>query len=133
LIQLIYCAGAIREVQGYEGFCLLWLINEEGIAEEDIFNCPTEMPDIRYINPSTKKESRYFPDIYIQNRNLIIEVKSMWTFEQNIDVNKAKVQATAGAGYEIEVHIFDGKGELLMVLDSNAVANYSVSKDSSSK
>jgi hypothetical protein len=50
------------------------------------------MPDIFYMIGT--KMHKYYPDIYIPNENLIIEVKSTYTISQNLEMNQAKFEAT---------------------------------------
>ena len=68
--------------------------------------------DIPIINHLMIKQ-KYYPDIYIQKDNLIIEVKSTWTFEIKHEKNIIKYKATKEAGYNYEIWIFDYKKELI--------------------
>ncbi len=43
----------------------------------------------------------YHPDFYIVELEMIIEIKSNWTWEQNLLMNIAKLEAVAQAGYKI--------------------------------
>ena len=45
---------------------------------------------------------RYFPDIYIKSINTIIEVKSVWTYEQQKERNLMKEKACLKQGYNFE-------------------------------
>lgn len=49
------------------------------------------------------KKSKYFPDFYIRDLNLIIEIKSKYTYEIDIEKNIEKQKATKLLGYN---HIF---------------------------
>ncbi len=99
-------SGEVRNIQGYEYFALEILLkeyNEEQIKTERI-----DMPIINYtFNDKTK---RYFPDIYIPDKKLIIEVKSEWIYNKQLDLNKIKEKYTKEYGYNYEVWIFDRKG-----------------------
>ena len=57
----------------------------------------------------------YYPDFYIPSENLIVEVKSTWTFAHpdKYDKNIAKRDACLAAGYNFEFYIFDRKGKLV--------------------
>jgi len=52
----------------------------------------------------------YFPDLYIPHKNLIIEVKSTWTYQKEEEKNQIKAAAARENGYEFEFWIFDSKG-----------------------
>lgn len=55
------------------------------------------------------KKGRYYPDIYIPKDNLIIEVKSVWTFagtDEKLKINRLKQQACLDAGYNFKFMIF---------------------------
>jgi len=99
-------SGTIRNVQGYEPFALDVLLKE--YTEEQIKSERHEVPRIQYTH--NDKPRYYFPDIYIPHRNLIIEVKSTWTYQLDVVVNKAKEEATKQQGYLYEVWMFDNKG-----------------------
>lgn len=55
------------------------------------------MPKIEYEFEGKKR--RYFPDIWIPKHNLIIEVKSTWTYEKDLEKNLLKKKATEQMGY----------------------------------
>lgn len=104
-------SGEIRNVQGYEPFALNILLKEYN--EEQIKTERKDMPIIEYtIN---EKNKRYFPDIYIPDSNLIIEVKSDWIYNKQLELNQAKEKYTREKGYKYEVWIFDCKGNRLSV------------------
>ena len=99
-------SGEIRNIQGYEHFALDILSKEYN--EEQIKTERNDMPIINYIfNDKTK---RYFPDIYIPHKNTIIEVKSKWIYNKQLELNKIKEKYTKESGYLYEVWIFDVKG-----------------------
>ena len=99
-------SGDIRHTQGYEPFALNILLKEYN--EKQIKTERNDMPNITYtFNNKTK---RYFPDIYIPDKNLIIEVKSEWIYNKQLELNRAKEKYTKEYGYTYEVWIFDRKG-----------------------
>jgi len=59
-------------------------------------------------NRSDEESKYYFPDI--PHKNLIIEVKSTWTYQKEEEKNQIKAAATRVHGYEFEFWIFDLKG-----------------------
>jgi hypothetical protein len=100
-------SGEIRNVQGYEPFAINMLLKE--YTEEEIKTNRKDVPSISYtFNNETKK---YFPDIYIPAKNLIIEVKSDWIYNLDIDKNKVKEEFTKREGYNYEVWMFNKKGQ----------------------
>jgi hypothetical protein len=55
------------------------------------------------------KKGRYYPDIYIPKDNLIIEVKSVWTYagtDEKLKINRLKEQACLAAGYNFRFMIY---------------------------
>ena len=72
-------SGRIELVLGYEPVCLDYLLSN-GYSEDELIVNPNEMPIIWYDNRRTGKVSRYYPDIYIPSKNLLVEVKSDWTY-----------------------------------------------------
>ena len=57
-----------------------------------------EIPSIRY--NFNGKSRVHFPDIYIPTKNMLVEVKSTYTYNKDIDKNLAKHQACKAAGFE---------------------------------
>ena len=74
--------------------------------EDDIITDRRLMPIIKYIVKN--KEHRYYPDIWIKSKNKIIEVKSMWTYNQNQNLVKNILKALSSRrnGYEFEFWIY---------------------------
>lgn len=56
---------------------------------------------------------KYYPDFYIKKDNLIVEVKSIYTFLNWFDKNSKKAIATIDNGFNIEFLVFDAKKNLL--------------------
>jgi len=105
--EFTFPCSNIIQVQGYEPF-LLDILVKEGYIFEDIIVKRTSVQEIWY--EKNNKKSRYFCDIYIPKTNTIYEVKSNWTYKNNIEVNLLKKQACIDAGYNFELWIFDAKG-----------------------
>jgi hypothetical protein len=98
-------SGNIRNVQGYEPFALDELIKK--YKEEEIITDRKYIPRIQYeIN---NKKKYYFPDIYIEKDNLIIEVKSTWTYNKKKDINILKYEACIKNNYNFEFWIYNQK------------------------
>lgn len=97
--KILYC-------QGYEDKVLDYLI-KAGIMEDDITNVRYDVPVIEYeFNGKCRK---YFPDIFIKSKNLLIEVKSTYTFFKEHDKNMAKQFACKNMGYHHIIIIWDNK------------------------
>jgi len=102
-------SGNIIKIQGYENTALDILL--ETHPENDIL-VNYDVPAIWYNYEHKKK--RYIPDIFIKSENLIIEVKSEYTFNKDITKNKAKEIGCITAGYNFEFWIFNNKRERII-------------------
>jgi hypothetical protein len=91
----------------YQGFELLAInqLLEEGYLIEDIKNGKGEVPN--FIYHFDGRNRRYYPDIYIPKDNRIIEVKSKWTYEQELSKNLAKRKIVIDSGYEFDFYIME--------------------------
>jgi len=103
-------SGDKVDIQGYEGFALDDLL-ESGIGEEDIKVAVSEIPSIRYLFEG--KICMYHPDIYIKSLDLIIEIKSKWTYEKDYARNVAKFRATSKL-HNCELWVYSSKGEKIL-------------------
>jgi predicted nucleic acid-binding Zn ribbon protein len=104
-------SGKVISYQGYEHFAIQLLLDYE-FEEEDIITGCKFVPQIDYKYKG--KNKTYYPDIYIQSANLLIEVKSKHTLEDNASLNQAKFMATArdSRDFKFLLLVFDGKGNL---------------------
>jgi hypothetical protein len=105
-------SGKIVKVQGYEDKCINLLLKT--YTEDELWINPS-LPSIYYVEVDGKKH-RYYPDIYIPEENLIIEVKSLWTYSSQqkwYTTNLLKRQACIDAGYNFKFMIFNKDGELI--------------------
>jgi hypothetical protein len=94
-------SGKTIQVQGYEPLVIQELL-DSGTSEADILtgiDCPSFFYEFK------GKLRRYYPDIFIKSKNLIIEVKSVYTYQKTLAMNHAKAQAVKQAGYNFEFHI----------------------------
>lgn len=99
-------SGEVRKIQGYEHFALNILVKT--YTEDQIKSNRIDVPRILY--EYNNKQNYYFPDIYLPHINLIIEVKSTWTYKREEEKNNLKANATRSQGYNFEFWIFDPKG-----------------------
>lgn len=44
-------------------------------------------------------DRKYFPDFYVKDKNLVIEIKSSYTYEVEKDQNEAKKEAALKSGF----------------------------------
>jgi hypothetical protein len=102
--------GRTEYIQGYEGFAIDYLCTIYDI--DDIVTSRSEIPEFWY-HGYDGKYHRYYPDIHVAKDNLIIEVKSIWTYTKD----KLKIRVTSKAvkynGYKYCLMVFDPKGDLL--------------------
>lgn len=101
--KYIYPSGNIVNIQGYEDKAIdnLLLI----YSEEEIIIKRKEMPSFYYFSEDNKRH-RYYPDLWIPKDNLIIEVKSNWTYDREVKRNLLKRQSVLDAGYKFEFMIY---------------------------
>ena len=91
--------GKIHYFQGYENVALELLLQE--YDQSQIIMDILEIPIISY------GRKRYFPDFFIPLKNLIIEVKSNFTYQCQLDQNIQKANATINASFNFEFWICD--------------------------
>lgn len=98
-------SGKEITVQGYEDVALdvyiLNLYNELDIENSIVF---MNSLNIQYTIDNTPH--RYIPDFYIKSKNLLIEVKSEFTFYKDLEINYKKVEAAINKGFDIIILVF---------------------------
>ena len=102
-------SGNIVKYQGYEHYALKELLNN-CIKEDDIQTGTKNVPEIWY-NDSKLRKHRHYVDIYIPSQNKCIEVKSMWTFNKQLNNIFLKQMSAKQYGYLYEIWIYNIKGE----------------------
>lgn len=102
--KFIMPSGEIYWLRGLEPIVVTELLNS-GYLEKDIILRGRQKPVIRYKNPTNGKISIYYPDIFIPRENKIIEVKSTYTYEIELDKNLAKRDKCIELGYTFEFYI----------------------------
>lgn len=115
----VYNLGSRQvEVQGYEPFAIDYLTKDQGIKPICI-KVGVEVPVIRYktklllSNSPYFKDRLYFPDLYLPKYNLIIEVKSPYTFLTQLPNILEKREATLHKGYRFHIMVMSKLGEYL--------------------
>lgn len=96
-------SGKIVFVQGAEDSVLTDLLEnyrESDIVIEDdkIERCIGKI----FYKSLNGKIKRYYPDFYIRSENMIIEVKSSYTYKIHEKINKLKQQACLSSGYRFK-------------------------------
>lgn len=95
-------SGKLIQIQGWENKALDILL--KNYQEDELITERTNMPEIWYINRNNNH--RYYPDIYIPKENKIIEVKSVYTYNNALEINLLKQKASIEHGYNFEFIIF---------------------------
>lgn len=113
-------SGKVIGIRGYENLVLDELLKKYNEDELIIDNRQRKtkynLPLFEYINVNQHKW-KYYPDIYIPNENLIIEVKSKWWWNGNLDLryksrlenNLRKRQSVINEGYKFQLWLFENK------------------------
>lgn len=104
--------GETHTVQGYEAYVFKAI--EDTMAK--IVTNHSKLPDIRYMNPKTNRQSRYYVDGAIRTNKgtkVLVEVKSVYTLANDLKVNLAKIAAAvkwcARKGFVFALAVSDGK------------------------
>jgi glutathione peroxidase-family protein len=97
-------SGRKTQVQGYEHIVLNLLLQSH--KEDDIqTSFENHLKIDYYVND---KKHAYYPDIFVTSENLIIEVKSDFTYNKHRDINELKARACIDNGYRFQFYIIDG-------------------------
>ena len=109
-------SGKQIKYQGYENVILKFLLEEMEIDESRIVTNRASIPKIFYLNPLTNKMSRYYPDIWIKDSTLLIEVKSKFTLKFNTEITMAKQQACKSLGYQCVIAVCSKRDIIEVIL-----------------
>ena len=93
--------GRVEYVEGYENIAIDLLLLK--YDEDDIVIDDGLIPEIWY--KVDGKQKRYYGDIYIKSKNLIIEVKSEYIYKYTKDATEIKRQAVLDNNYSFELII----------------------------
>jgi uncharacterized protein involved in tolerance to divalent cations len=91
-------SGKVIGVQGYEDDFLDYVFKNTKIKEED-FDFENRLRII--LSKKNTKNKHYYPDFHLKCYNTVIEIKSWYTFNMNIYLNKRKIKKTKEAGYNM--------------------------------
>lgn len=108
--KYVFPDGRTEWIQGYESWTLDHLLSES-ISPNDIKIKGKERPVIRYVYSGDYKV--FYPDCFVKSNNMLVETKSTWTWNKEIDKNKAKIDGSLQSGYNIEFFIWNSKRELI--------------------
>jgi endogenous inhibitor of DNA gyrase (YacG/DUF329 family) len=108
-------SGKIITIQGYENLALDILFktyNEQDIVigKHNIFE---QLGPIEY--NYNEKQHRYYTDFYIKSKNLVIEVKSDWTYKMKEEINLLKKQACLDKNLKFQFWIFSNNKQLNII------------------
>lgn len=104
--EYTFPSGRIVKIRGYEPLAINDLLKI--YDENDIIVKTTDIPHIPYVG-IYNKNCVYFPDIYIPKANLIVEVKSDFTYYADYEINMLKAKATKHAGYDYTFMIYNDR------------------------
>ena len=105
-------SGKKAKYQGYENFGFDLLLKEND--ESDIINDRVKIPKIKYIEDG--KIRQHCPDFFILSKNLLIDVKSIFTYNLHKQQMSLKQAAAIADGYEYQIHIFNRNGTINKIL-----------------
>lgn len=98
---------------GYEPQAIGFLLQQEidpilhrKIEEDDII-VGKDVPRFRY-KLDDGSSHLYFPDLLIKDSNLIIEVKSIYTFHYHVRINYLKFRKVVEDGYRLRLLMYQG-------------------------
>ncbi len=91
--------GVVLSYQGYEDVVLKFLLEELNIPSKDLIISKSSMPRIFYHSSTKNRKARYYPDIFIKASNLILEIKSRYTYNLNPLEAHEKQQASKAMGF----------------------------------
>lgn len=107
----------ILYLQGYEPQVIDILLNKLHIDESDIEVDSTNIPKFNYVLEG--KQYRYFPDIFIPSFNLIIEVKSIYTYLSDKKRTNLKLLSVVSQGCNVQLWIPDKQDLYIMCIKLN--------------
>lgn len=102
-------SGQVVKYQGYENLAFDDLLLEMCYNEDDVDIHCHDLANVQFMYYYDEMYRRYFPDIFLRNDNMIIEVKSRYTFQMEYEKNLAKAKCCTSMGYDFEFWIYDEK------------------------
>jgi len=113
--EYILPSGMVVKVQGYENFALDILFKSYSESDVSIsyYDIKDEIGILNYVMDD--KDRIYLPDIYIKSENKIIEVKSEYIYNIEIEKNICKKEACILLGMQFEFWIMNKHGKLVNI------------------
>lgn len=88
------------KAERYKGFVCRSKYEKMFIDFAEHFGYTLSVPQkINYIHEGRSRN--FYPDFYIEELDLIVEIKSNWTWERQLDLNISKMVCTINQGYDI--------------------------------
>jgi hypothetical protein len=105
-------SGRKIKYQGYEHFGIRYLLKE--YSEMDIEFDRKKIPTIKYVE--RKKSRNHYPDFFIKSKNMLIDIKSEFTYKVNKKTMQLKMRSAKKLGFDYKILIFDRKGDILQTI-----------------
>ncbi len=105
------------KVQGYEPQALDYMRKAKVKASDICTVWEKTIPSIKYSN-AKNRGCVYFPDFYIPRKNVLVEVKSIYTIAPNKaqwKLNKRKFKACSDQGYKLIVMVMEQNGSRVIL------------------
>ena len=105
-------SGKVIRIQGYEGYAINYLL-KENIEETDLF-FGKDIPTFHYVDDD-QVHHVYHPDIFVKSLNMIVEVKSDYTYRKELRKNYLKFRNVIKNEncYILRVMIYNDKVEIV--------------------
>ena len=113
----------VLKVRGKENIALDWILKNTSIKLSEIqLYADLTIPTISYRQLDETRTRGYYPDFYVESRNLMIEVKDTRTFgvkhvffyntaKELFDLNCLKAKACIAQGYKFKMLLFNIRNE----------------------
>jgi hypothetical protein len=121
-IKNLRLGGKTFHVRGYEPYALAYLVKQKGISSKELVTSSKNIPRIPYVYGG--KHRTHVPDIFIPTKNILVEVKSVYTAgllkpsdREHFcwETLKQKSINAKLLGYKYRVLIMDCKGERVVL------------------
>ena len=97
-----FCAGYHMDWQGKSHFYRSSLENKVmSMLDSKRYEYETETLNIKYFDTQKKKYRSAYPDVYIPKLNMIIEIKSNYTYNQQNMIDKARAYRKLGFNFRL--------------------------------
>ena len=105
------------QLQGYEETGINYLLEHiDNITVDDIL-AGKECRNINIKYTHNGKYRVYFPDIYVPKLNMLVEIKSDYIFNLDIERNMSKHNACKSQGFNHIILVFDNKKKFVRFID----------------